>query len=187
VSNLPSIVFLGDSLTAGRGLEESEALPALIQQRLDASKRNYRAINGGRSGDTSKSGLSRLDWYLRDAVNLSVLVVGLGSNDAMRGLPVGELEVNLRTIIQKTRAARPSVKILLWELHTFPNMGADYSAAYAAVFPRVAAEAGVELIPFPLQDVAGLAELNQDDGIHPSAEGTRKVAERIWQALEAKL
>jgi acyl-CoA thioesterase I len=187
VSNSPAIVFLGDSLTAGRGLEENEALPAVVQQMVDASVHKYHVINGGRSGDTSAGGLARLDWYLRDSVNPSVLVIGLGSNDAMRGLAVDQLEANLRAIIHKAKTARPQIRILLWELHTFPNLGAEYATAYAAVFPRVASDEAVELIPFPLADVAGQVALNQDDGIHPSVAGTRKVAERIWQVLEPKL
>lgn len=184
---VPIVLFLGDSLTAGRGLEEADTIPSHIQRRLDATGRRFRVVNGGRSGDTSAGGLSRLDWYLRDAAHLAVLVVGLGSNDAMRGLPLPALESNLRQIIQRTRAASPNVRILLWQLHTFPNMGLEYGAEYSAVFPRIAEAERVALIPFPLQDVAGSVELNQQDGIHPSPEGARRVAERIWTSLEPVL
>lgn len=186
-ATLPAIVFLGDSLTAGRGLEESEAVPALIQRELDDKRWNYRVINGGRSGDTTAGGLSRLGWYLRDSVNLSVLVIGLGSNDAMRGLPLATIESNLRQIIDQARAARPAVRILLWELRTFPNMGVGYGEEYRKVFTRIAQDMNVGLLPFPLQPVAGKPELNQQDGIHPNAAGTRLVAEHIWAHLAPQL
>jgi acyl-CoA thioesterase I len=183
----PALVFLGDSLTAGLGLAESEAIPSLIQGEVDRAGLSYRVINAGRSGDTSAGGLSRIDWYLRDSVDLRVLVIGLGSNDAMRGLPLASVEENLRAIVQRTRAKYPAVPILLWEMKTFPNMGADYGDAYSALFRRVADSEKIHLIDFPLADVAGHPELNQPDGIHPTAEGATKVAARIWQALRPVL
>jgi acyl-CoA thioesterase-1 len=183
----PAIVFLGDSLTAGLGLSEREALPSLIQSEIDHAGLHYRVINAGRSGDTSAGGLSRIVWYLGDSLDLRVLVIGLGSNDAMRGLPLASVEDNLRAIVQRTRAKRPNVPILLWEMKTFPNMGADYGAAYTALFRRVAEQEGLRLIDFPLADVAGKAELNQPDGIHPTAAGTTLVAARIWRALRPVL
>ncbi|MET0410829.1 MAG: arylesterase [Polyangiaceae bacterium] len=183
----PAVVFLGDSLTAGLGLSESQALPSLIQQQIDQAGLSYRVINGGRSGDTTAGGLARVDWYLRDTVDLRVLVIGLGSNDAMRGLPLSTVEENLRAIVQRVRAKHPSVPILLWELKTFPNMGADYGDAYTALFRRVAESEKLRLIDFPLADVAGKPELNQPDGIHPTAEGTKQVAARVWQSLEPVL
>jgi hypothetical protein len=131
-------VFLGDSLTAGLGLPESDALPALIQRRLDAAGLRYRAINAGRSGDTTAGGLSRLAWYFREGVQLKVLVIGLGSNDAMRGLSLEALADNLTQIIQRTRQHEPDAKIVLWALETFPNLGPEYARQYAAVFPSVA-------------------------------------------------
>jgi acyl-CoA thioesterase-1 len=184
---VPAIVFLGDSLTAGLGLPEDEALPARIQQRLDGARLGFRAINAGRSGDTTAGGLARLDWYFRDSLNLHALVIGLGSNDAMRGLSLESMEENLKQIIRRARERRPELKILLWELETFPNMGRDYARQYAAVFARVAESERVILIPFPLRDVAGRPELNQDDGIHPNNEGTQKVADRVWAALLPQL
>jgi len=183
----PAVVFLGDSLTAGLGLSEKEALPSLIQEQIDQAGLNYRVINGGRSGDTSAGGLARVDWYLRDSVDLRVLVIGLGSNDAMRGLPLSSVEENLRAIVQRVRARHPNVPILLWEMKTFPNMGADYGDAYAALFRRVAETEKLRLIEFPLADVAGKPELNQPDGIHPTAEGTKQVAARVWQSLRPVL
>jgi len=183
----PALVFLGDSLTAGLGLSEGEALPARIQARLDAEHLGYRSINAGRSGDTTAGGVARLDWYFRDSVDLRVLIIGLGSNDAMRGLSLEAMEANLREMIRRTRERKPEAKILLWELRTFPNMGREYAAAYEAVFPRVAESEKVTLIPFPLEDVAGHPELNQNDGIHPTAEGAEKVAARIWAVLRPQL
>jgi acyl-CoA thioesterase-1 len=163
----PAVVFLGDSLTAGFGLAEDEALPALIQGRVDSARLPYHVINAGRSGDTSAGGLARIDWYFKDSVDLRALVIGLGSNDAMRGLPVETLEANLREIIHRTRQRKPQAKIFLWELKTFPNLGQTYAEQYAAVFPRVAQSENVVLIPFPLEPVAARPELNQSDGIHP--------------------
>jgi len=148
---------------------------------------SYRTINAGRSGDTTAGGLARIDWYFREGVDLRVLVIGLGSNDAMRGLSLPALEENLRQLIRRTRQRKPAAKILLWALETFPNLGADYAQQYAALFPRVAEQEQVTLIPFPLADVVGHPELNQQDGIHPTAEGTELVAERIWAVLEPAL
>lgn len=186
-ASAPAIVFLGDSLTAGFGLAESEALPALIQQRIDREHLPYRVINAGRSGDTTAGGLARIDWYFKGSIDVRVLVIGLGSNDAMRGLPLQTMEDNLRQIIRRTREHKPDAKILLWELKTFPNLGQEYAQKYAAVFPRVAKSEGAVLIPFPLEAVAARAELNQSDGIHPTAEGTQRVAERVWGTLRPQL
>ena len=183
----PAIVFLGDSLTAGFGLSEREALPALIQERVAREHLPYHVVNAGRSGDTTAGGLARIDWYFKDSLDLKALVIGLGSNDAMRGLPLETMEANLRQMIRRTRERKPGAKIFLWELKTFPNLGQEYASAYAAVFPRVAQSEGVTLIPFPLEAVAGHAELNQSDGIHPTAEGTARVAERVWATLRPSL
>jgi acyl-CoA thioesterase-1 len=179
----PTIVFLGDSLTAGFGLAEKESLPALIQQRVDAAHLPYHVVNAGRSGDTTAGGLARIDWYFKDSIDLRALVIGLGSNDAMRGLPLQTVEDNLRQMIRRTRQRKPQAKIFLWELKTFPNLGQQYAGDYAAVFPRVAQSEGVSLIPFPLEAVAARPELNQSDGIHPTAEGTALVAERVWASV----
>jgi acyl-CoA thioesterase I len=179
----PTVVFLGDSLIAGFGLAEQESLPALIQRRVDTAHLPYRVVNAGRSGDTTAGGLARIDWYFKDSIDLRALVIGLGSNDAMRGLPLQAVEDNLRQMIHRTRQRKPHAKIFLWELKTFPNLGQEYAGDYAAIFPRVAQSEGVSLIPFPLEDVAARPELNQSDGIHPTAEGTALVADRVWAAL----
>lgn len=183
----PALLFLGDSLTAGRGLAADEALPALIQRKLQDSGRQYRVINGGRSGDTTAGGLSRLGWYLRPELEIRAIVVGLGSNDAMRGLELAELERNLRSIVRQIRAFDPTIQIFLMQMYTFPNLGAAYREGYAAIFPRVARDMGLILIPFPLEGVAGNAALNQEDGIHPTAEGTEIVAENVWRVLRERL
>jgi acyl-CoA thioesterase-1 len=183
----PSIVFLGDSLTAGFGLAEHEALPALIQQRVRAAHLPYHVVNAGRSGDTTAGGLARIDWYLKDSLDLRALVIGLGSNDAMRGLPLAEMENNLRQTIRRTRERKPAARIFLWELKTFPNLGQDYASDYAAVFQRVAQSERVALIPFPLEAVVANPALNQSDGIHPNVEGTLRVADRVWDTLAPAL
>jgi len=183
----PSIIFLGDSLTAGYGLSESQAFPALIEERLRAEKSNLEVINAGRSGDTTSGGLARLDWYLKERINPQALVIFLGSNDAMRGVPLETMEENLKGIIEKARGFRKDLDIFLVELRTFPNMGADYGEEFQKLFSRVAEEKDVTLLDFPLGDVAGNAELNQKDGIHPNEEGTRKVAAHIWADLKRHL
>lgn len=183
----PAIIFLGDSLTAGLGLPERQAFPALIENELKKSGADYAVINAGRSGDTTAGGLARLDWYLKDRVNPQILVIFLGSNDAMRGVPPSAMEKNLRAIIKKARDFRPELKILLAELRTFPNLGANYGEQFLALFARVAKEEKVELIGFPLENVAGHSELNQADGVHPNRAGTEKVAEAMWKALEPHL
>lgn len=180
----PAIIFLGDSLTAGLGLPQTEAFPALIETKLEALGSKWQVINAGRSGDTTAGALARLDWYLKEKVNPEVMVIFLGSNDAMRGVPLATIEENLRAIIKKGRAFRPSLRILLAELRTFPNMGAEYGQRFQQIFSRVAQEEKVELIEFPLLEVAGRPELNQPDGVHPNTEGTEKVAERFWKALD---
>lgn len=183
----PAIVFLGDSLTAGLGLTADEALPARIQARIDAADLPLRVINGGRSGDTSAGGLARLAWYLRPEVGMAALVVNLGSNDALRGLSLEELEKNLTKIVEQARAARPDAPIFLVQLETFPNMGAEYTGAYREVFPRVAKATGATLLPFPLAEVALTPSLNQGDGVHPNAAGVEKMADSMWPHLEPAL
>lgn len=183
----PAIVFLGDSLTAGRGLAKSEAAPALIEQKIQAAGLDYTVINAGRSGDTTAGGLARLAWYLRAEVQPKVLVIGLGSNDAMRGLGLDEIETNLKEIVTRSRAFDPEMRIFLFQMYTFPNMGPQYAQNYEALFGKVAREAQIGLLPFPLLGVAGESELNQPDGIHPTAEGTVIVADNIWKALGPEL
>jgi acyl-CoA thioesterase-1 len=183
----PAIVFLGDSLTAGLGLSADEALPARIAARIDGAGLPLRVINGGRSGDTSAGGLARLSWYLRREVGMAALVVNLGSNDALRGLSLAELEKNLTAIITRAKAAAPSAPVFLVQLETFPNMGSEYTEPYRAIFPRVASATGAILVPFPLREVILDKALSQGDGVHPNAAGVDKMADVMWPTLEPEL
>ncbi len=175
----PRIVALGDSLTAGLGLEPTQAYPALLQKRLDAAGLSYEVVNAGVSGDTSAGGLRRIDWALDGDVK--VLIVALGGNDALRGLPVEQLEQNLTTIVERADARK--IKVILAGMEAPPNYGAAYTAAFRQTYRNVAAAHGAVLIPFLLEGVAGLPEMNQGDGIHPTPAGAEKLAETVWSAL----
>lgn len=183
VADAPVIVALGDSLTAGYGLAQSQAWPALVQARLDAEGYRYRIVNAGVSGDTSAAGLARLDWQLRQKP--AILVLELGGNDGLRGLPVEHTRKNLGETIARSKAAGAAV--ILAGMQVPPNMGADYTEAFRAMFPALAAEHEVPLIPFLLEGVAGDPRLNQPDGIHPTAEGQKLLAETVWQTLRPLL
>jgi acyl-CoA thioesterase I len=182
---LPAVLFLGTSLTAGYGLEVSEAYPARIQAKIDSVGLPYRVINAGVSGETSAGGLRRIDWLLRQPV--AVLVLELGANDGLRGQDVEAMRTNLQTIIDRTRAAHPDVRIVVAGMESPPNMGGTYTDAFRAVFPELARANDAVLIPFLLDGVAAVPELNQADGIHPTAEGQRLVAEIVWRYLEPVL
>ncbi len=180
----PRIVVLGDSLTAGLGLPVDRSYPALLQQRLDREGLAYEVVNAGVSGDTSAGGLRRLDWALQGG-NVAVLVVELGANDGLRGLPVSQMKQNLRTIIRvgKARGAR----VLLAGMEAPPNVGAIYTAEFRQVYRELAREEGVDLLPFLLAGVAGVPSLNQPDGIHPNEAGARSVEQHVWTALQKLL
>jgi acyl-CoA thioesterase I len=179
----PRVVFLGDSLTAGLGLSPDEAYPALIQQRIDAVGLEYRVVNAGVSGDTSFDALSRLDWALEGDVR--VLVVALGGNDGLRGLPADQLQQNLAAVIERAQAR--AVRVILAGMEAPPNFGESYTVAFHKVYPALAKKYGVPLVPFLLQGVAGIDGLNQRDGIHPTAEGARTVADNVWTVLRQTL
>jgi len=172
-------VALGDSLTAGLGLSPEAAYPALLQQRIDEAGLKYEVVNAGVSGDTSAGGLSRLDWSLDGDVR--VLIVALGGNDALRGLPVEELRRNLSTIIERAQARH--IKILLAGMEAPPNFGQSYTVSFHKVYAELAKEYKVTFVPFLLEGVAGIESLNQRDGIHPTAEGARIVADVVWRKL----
>lgn len=176
----PLVVFLGDSLTAGYGLTEEEAFPARLAAALREAGHPVRVVNAGVSGDTSAGGLRRLPWLLTQ--HPDVLVVALGANDGLRGLPVSLTEENLRGIVTQAKGA--GARVLLLGLRLPPNLGADYLRAFEAVYPRVARETGVPLVPFFLEGVGGVAALNQEDGIHPTAEGQRRIAATLLPYLE---
>jgi acyl-CoA thioesterase I len=179
-NDAPRIVILGDSLTAGLGLPQEEAYPARLQERLNQEGLNYHVVSAGVSGDTSAGGLSRLDWALDGHVR--VLIVALGGNDGLRGLPVEELQQNLSRIIERAQAR--GVSVVLAGMEAPPNYGRQYIVAFHKVFPELARTYHVPLVPFLLQGVAGDATLNQPDGIHPTAEGARIVADNVWAVLK---
>jgi acyl-CoA thioesterase-1 len=181
---LPRIVFLGDSLTAGYGLARPEAAPALIQERLNAEGYRYEVVNAGVSGDTSAGGLSRLDWSLEGGT-VAVLVVELGGNDGLRGLPVSQLKQNLTEII--TRASQRGIKVVLTGMEAPPNYGPLYTAEFRQAFRDLARQHDVVFMPFYLEGVAGNPSLNISDGIHPNAAGSRIIAENLWRVLEPML
>lgn len=179
------ILFFGDSITAGYGLDPARAFPALIQERIDEEGWPFEAVNAGVSGETTAGGLRRIDWVLQSPVD--VLVLELGANDGLRGLAVSGMKSNLLKIIQRTREKNPDVSIILAGMRIPPNLGQQYSRDFGQVFREVAEEADAELIPFVLQDVAGRPGLNQFDGIHPTAKGQRVVADNVWKILKPVL
>jgi acyl-CoA thioesterase-1 len=179
----PKVVALGDSLTAGLGLLESQAYLALLQQKIDADGYAFEVVNAGVSGDTSAGGLRRLDWALDGEVR--VLILALGANDGLRGLSVGEMKNNLSRIIE--RAKEEDIVVILAGMEAPPNYGPDYTAAFRRVYPDLAREHGVRLLPFLLDNVAGDTTLNQSDGIHPNARGAQVIADGIWVVLQPVL
>lgn len=183
-STSPKIVALGDSLTAGFGLAEPESYPYLLQQRLKSDGYDYEVVNAGVSGDTSLGGLERADWVLGQD-NVEVLILELGANDLLRGMPVSKMKENLAKIIQKAKAKR--VKVLLCGMLAPPTMGSDYQRDYTNAFPDLADEYKVEFLPFLLDGIAMKKELNQADGIHPNADGTKIMTENIFNALKPLL
>ncbi len=174
------VVFLGDSLTAGLGVAIEDAYPSLIARRLEARGQGWTVVNAGVSGDTSAGGLRRLEWSMEGGA--AVVVVALGGNDALRGLPVTELAKNLDAIVAEAEAR--GARVILAGMEAPPNNGPDYARAFHDVYPAVAARHGATLVPFLLDGVAGEATLNQADGIHPNPEGARRVADTVWRALE---
>ena len=177
-----NVVFLGDSLTAGLGVQPSEAFPALVAEKIRAAGLPFEVENAGLSGDTSAGGLRRIDWLLQKRIDL--LVIELGANDGLRGLDLKSMKANLQAIIDKTKAKNPQVKIVLAGMQVPPNLGADYATGFQRVFAELARENNATLIPFLLEGVGGHRELNQPDLIHPSPAGHRIVADLVWRTLE---
>ena len=181
-----SIIFFGDSITAGYGLENpDEAFPGLIAARIEAAGLRFRVVNAGLSGETSAGGLRRVDWILRQPCD--VFVLGLGGNDGLRGIDPMHIQRNLVAILAKVRAKNPDAALVVAGMQIFPSMGEDYRGAYQAAFPAAAEAAGAALIPFLLDGVGGVPELNLGDGIHPTAEGHQMVAETVWRVLRPVL
>ncbi len=180
--NSKVILFFGNSLTAGYGLETDESFPALIQQKLDSLNLDYKVVNAGLSGETTASGKNRLEWILNQ--NVDIFVLELGANDGLRGIPLNETRKNLQEIIDTVREKNPETKIVLAGMQIPPNMGQDYTSQFKNIFPELAEENDVFLIPFLLEDVAGIPELNQQDGIHPTIKGQKIVSENVWKVLK---
>ena len=176
----PRIVFLGDSLTAGYGLDVEQSVPSLVQKHLDAEGYKFEVVNAGVSGDTSAGGLRRLDWSLDGDVR--ILVVELGANDGLRGLPVTEMKSNLKTIVQTAR--KRAIDVLLTGMEAPPNYGAAYTSEFRRAFRELASEERVAFMPFYLYEVAGIPALNIADGIHPNPAGARIVEANLWRSLK---
>eukprot|EP01089_Gocevia_fonbrunei_P006455 TRINITY_DN1713_c0_g3_i1.p1 TRINITY_DN1713_c0_g3~~TRINITY_DN1713_c0_g3_i1.p1 ORF type:complete len:239 (+),score=59.45 TRINITY_DN1713_c0_g3_i1:524-1240(+) len=175
------ILFFGNSLTAGMGLDPNEAFPALIQEKIDSLQLSYKVVNAGLSGETTASGKNRLGWVLN--ADIEVFVLELGANDGLRGISLEETRGNLQEIIDVVQQKNPNTTIILAGMQIPPNMGQDYTSEFKDIFPDLAKKNNVGLIPFLLEDVAGNPELNQPDGIHPTAEGQKIIANNIWPII----
>lgn len=179
-----TIIVFGDSIAAGYGLDSDQAFPAFIQEKVDDSGLNYRVINAGLSGETSAGGLRRVDWILQRQADIFILE--LGGNDGLRGIDPDLTKQNLRGIMQKVRNSNPDVKILLAGMEAPPNMGDTYTSHFREIFKKLSEEADV-FMPFILEDVAGISELNLPDGIHPTEEGHKIIANNLWEYLRPML
>ena len=177
-----TILFFGDSLTAGNGINKSDAFPALIQKKIDSLKLNYNVINSGLSGETSAGGLRRISWVLQKPIDIFILE--LGANDGLRGVKVSDTEKNIQSIIDIVLRKNPNTKIVLAGMKVPPNMGFVYEQNYDKIFPRIAKRNNLALIPFLLENVGGIKELNQADQIHPTETGHKIVAETVWTVLK---
>lgn len=180
-----TILFFGDSITAGYGLSEEEAFPAIIQQKIDSLNLNYNVVNSGLSGETTAGGLRRIDWVLQQHVDIFVLE--LGGNDGLRGIDPENSKQNLQGIIDKVSLTYPNAEILLTGMEAPPNMGQTYTSRFRDIYTELSNTNRVEFMPFILEGVAGNSDLNQPDGIHPTAEGHRRVAEDLWEYLQPML
>lgn len=184
-TNKKNILFFGNSLTAGYGVEPAQAFPALIQKKIDSLNLNYTVVNGGVSGETSSGGNSRIDWALRQPVD--VFILELGGNDGLRGIAVQETRKNLQEIIDKVIAKNPQTKLILAGMQMPPSMGQDYIKEFRNLYPELASKNKMAFIPFLLEGVGGEPELNQRDGIHPNEKGAVIVADNVWKILQPLL
>ena len=185
-SSEKTILFFGDSLTAGYGLDDpSEAFPGVVQNKIDSAKLPYKVINAGVSGETSAGGKGRISWILKQKVDIFVLE--LGANDGLRGIPATETTENLQAIIDSVKIKYPNAKLMMLGMMVPPNMGNTYANSFKAVFPEIAAKNHMSLVPFLLKGVAGNPSLNQHDGIHPTTEGAKIVGDNVWQVLKGIL
>jgi acyl-CoA thioesterase-1 len=178
-----TILCFGDSITAGYGLDdENDAYPGVLQRKIDSLGLNYTVINSGLSGETTSGGKSRVSWVLNQQVDIFLLE--LGANDGLRGVPLSETRSNLQTIIDAVREKNSETTIILAGMELPPNMGPDYTKEFRSIYSDLANENNLKFIPFILKDVGGIAELNQNDGIHPTVEGHKIVANTVWETLE---
>ncbi len=177
-----TILFFGTSLTAGLGIDLKDAYPALIQQKIDSLGLNYQVINAGLSGETTASGKNRIDWVLNQKIDIFVLE--LGSNDGLRGVPLSETKKNLQEIINFVKEKNQDTQLILAGMEIPPNMGPEYTSTFRTLFPELATANDIYLIPFLLEDVGGIPELNQRDGIHPTEEGHQLMARNVWSELK---
>jgi acyl-CoA thioesterase-1 len=180
-----TILFFGDSLTAGYGLSPEEAFPALIEKKLAKNGKPSKVVNAGLSGETSAGGLSRIEWVLRQPVD--VFILELGANDGLRGLPLEQTQKNLQAIIDKVKAKNPKARIVIAGMMVPPNLGSAYTTKFRTIFPDLAKKNNATLIPFLLQDVAGNENLNLADGIHPNVEGHKIVADNVYKVISSLL
>lgn len=181
----PRVLFIGTSLTAGLGLEPEQAYPALVQGKADSAGTPIIAVNAGVSGETSAGALNRIDWVLRAPAD--IVVIETGANDALRALPVSEARTNIGKILDRVKAAKPQAKIFLVQMEAPPNLGQQYTVAFHDMYGELAREKGATLVPFLLTGVAGIADLNQADGLHPNVRGERIVATNVWNSLKPAL
>jgi acyl-CoA thioesterase-1 len=177
----PKLLIVGTSLTAGLGLDPENAYPALLQRKIDSAGINVRVVNAGLSGETSAAALRRIEWLLRDSA--SFVMIESGANDGLRGQDVDSTKATLTAIVRRVKAVLPGAKILIAQMESPPNLGERYTTAFRAMFPDIAREEGVILVPFLLHRVAGVPEMNQGDGIHPNEEGAKLVADNVFRAL----
>ncbi len=184
-AELPRVVFMGTSLTAGLGLDPDSAFPALVARAIDSAGLHYTAVNAGESGESSAGALHRVDWLLKQ--HPAVLLLETGANDGLRGQDPDSTRANVQAIIDRIRAASPETRIVLIGMEAVPNMGADYVRRFRAIFPTLARLNRLPLIPFLLEGVGGVDSLNQQDGIHPNAAGARIVARNVWNVLQPVL
>jgi acyl-CoA thioesterase-1 len=184
-SNTKTILFFGDSITAGLGVDKSQAFPAIIQDRIDSLGLNYEVINGGLSGETSAGGLRRIDWILQR--DIDIMVLELGGNDGLRGIDLNSTKENLQKIIDKVQTNNPDAKIILAGMQVPPNLGQDYTKQFETIYPELAEENNLPLIPMIMDKIGGDEELMQSDGLHPTPRGHKVIADTIWDTLESNL
>jgi acyl-CoA thioesterase-1 len=177
-----TVLFFGDSITAGLGVDKSQAFPALVQNRIDSLELKYEVINGGLSGETSAGGLRRIDWILQR--HIDIMILELGGNDGLRGIDLSSTKENLQQIIDKVQAKNPDVAIILAGMQVPPNLGQDYTTEFQNIYPDLAEENDLPLIPMIMDKIGGSEELMQSDGLHPTPEGHEVIAETIWEVLE---